>query len=394
MTHYKGVIVIDLDCDHCGVSRLPWQQGCKAWRSNRILDTFTHTLHTILKLSLPAVSTVSTPFQLRLSPPVYTRSFNSFVLHFNSDWSSLLHTRSFNSFNSISTPTISTSSYAQFQQLRSPFRLRLIFASFYVQIQRFNCISTQWSPPLPTRCFNRFSSISTQTDLRLFIRAVLTASTVLQLRLISASSWICEVSTASTAFQLKTDLRLFMNTRSFNRFNCISTHTDLRLFMNTRSINRFNCISAQDWSSPLHEYAQYHPLQLYFNSDWSIRTSSRSLKLQLLTVLGLCCDVLWLGWMCDECTLHHETFLEQLYWHLAIKLYCKTLDYIHVYNIYNIYLGWSLLCSDQFTCMSGESLPTVDDSGLFFSACMRPTSLFTSIKSFRPEVTLCVWRDV
>ena len=26
--------------------------------------------------------------------------------------------------------------------------------------------------------------------------------------------------------------------------------------------------------------------------------------------------------MCDECTWHHKTFLVQLYWHLAIKLYC------------------------------------------------------------------------
>lgn len=129
MTHYKRVIVIDLGCDHCGVSRLPWQLGCKAWRSNRTLDTFTHTLHTILKLFLPAVSTVSTPFQLRLSPPVYTRSFYSFVLHFSSYWSAPLPTCCFNRFNSISTQTISTSSYAQFQQLRSPFQLRLIFAS-------------------------------------------------------------------------------------------------------------------------------------------------------------------------------------------------------------------------------------------------------------------------
>ena len=28
--------------------------------------------------------------------------------------------------------------------------------------------------------------------------------------------------------------------------------------------------------------------------------------------------------MCDECTWHHKTFLVQLYWHLAIKLYCIT----------------------------------------------------------------------
>ena len=32
---------------------------------------------------------------------------------------------------------------------------------------------------------------------------------------------------------------------------------------------------------------------------------------------------LWLEWMCDECTRHHKTFLEQsVYWHLAIQLYC------------------------------------------------------------------------
>ena len=36
-----------------------------------------------------------------------------------------------------------------------------------------------------------------------------------------------------------------MNTRSVNRFNCISTQTDFRLFMNTHSVNRFNCISTQ-----------------------------------------------------------------------------------------------------------------------------------------------------
>ena len=34
-------------------------------------------------------------------------------------------------------------------------------------------------------------------------------------------------------------------------------------------------------------------------------------------------NVLWLEWMCDECTWHHKTFLVQsVYWHLAIKLYC------------------------------------------------------------------------
>ena len=33
-------------------------------------------------------------------------------------------------------------------------------------------------------------------------------------------------------------------------------------------------------------------------------------------------DVLWLAWMCDECTWHHKTFLMELYWLLAIKLYC------------------------------------------------------------------------
>ena len=34
-------------------------------------------------------------------------------------------------------------------------------------------------------------------------------------------------------------------------------------------------------------------------------------------------DVLWREWMCDECTWHHKTFLEQLYWHLATKMYCN-----------------------------------------------------------------------
>ena len=28
---------------------------------------------------------------------------------------------------------------------------------------------------------------------------------------------------------------------------------------------------------------------------------------------------------CDECTWHHKTFLVQLYWHLAVKLYCIVL---------------------------------------------------------------------
>ena len=37
-------------------------------------------------------------------------------------------------------------------------------------------------------------------------------------------------------------------------------------------------------------------------------------------------NVLWLEWMCDECTWHYKTFLVQsVYWHLAIKLYCKCL---------------------------------------------------------------------
>ena len=29
--------------------------------------------------------------------------------------------------------------------------------------------------------------------------------------------------------------------------------------------------------------------------------------------------------MCDECTWHYKTFLMQMYWHLAIKLYCLAL---------------------------------------------------------------------
>ena len=39
--------------------------------------------------------------------------------------------------------------------------------------------------------------------------------------------------------------------------------------------------------------------------------------------------------MCDECTWHHKTFLMQLYWYWAIKLYC----YIVLYFGYsgNIY---------------------------------------------------------
>ena len=40
-------------------------------------------------------------------------------------------------------------------------------------------------------------------------------------------------------------------------------------------------------------------------------------------MLLLLLNVLWLEWMCDDCTWHHITFLVQsLYWHLAIKLYC------------------------------------------------------------------------
>ena len=37
---------------------------------------------------------------------------------------------------------------------------------------------------------------------------------------------------------------------------------------------------------------------------------------------GVFFNVLRLVWMCDECTWHHKTFLVQLYWHLAVKLYC------------------------------------------------------------------------
>ena len=44
----------------------------------------------------------------------------------------------------------------------------------------------------------------------------------------------------------------------------------------------------------------------------------------LLYDVCCCCNliVLWLAWMCCECTWHRRTFLVQLYWHLAIKLYC------------------------------------------------------------------------
>jgi len=34
-------------------------------------------------------------------------------------------------------------------------------------------------------------------------------------------------------------------------------------------------------------------------------------------------NILWLEWLCNECTWQHKTFLVQsAYWHLAIKLYC------------------------------------------------------------------------
>ena len=43
--------------------------------------------------------------------------------------------------------------------------------------------------------------------------------------------------------------------------------------------------------------------------------------------------------MCDQCTWHHKTFLGQLYWHLAIKLYCIVRQCAELYNH----------CSSRFT---------------------------------------------
>ena len=52
-------------------------------------------------------------------------------------------------------------------------------------------------------------------------------------------------------------------------------------------------------------------------------------------LLLLYCNVLWLEWMCDECTWHHKTFLVQsVYWHLAIKLYCIVLCIVYCIVLY------------------------------------------------------------
>ena len=198
MTHHKHVIVIDLDCDHSGVSRFPWQLGSKAWRNNRTLDTVTHALHTILHLFLRAVSTVSIPFQLRLPPPLHTRNFNSFVLHFNSDRSSPLPTRSFNSLNCISAHT----------------DLRLFLPAVSTASTAFQLC------------------ISTHTDLRLFLPAVSTASTAFQLRLISGSSY--------AQFQ---PFQLYLNSDWFPPLHEYAQCQPLQLYLNS------------DWSPPLHEYA-------------------------------------------------------------------------------------------------------------------------------------------
>lgn len=43
--------------------------------------------------------------------------------------------------------------------------------------------------------------------------------------------------------------------------------------------------------------------------------------------------------MCDECTWHHNTFLMQLYWHLAIQLYCivtQVPSFLPPTTIYNL----------------------------------------------------------
>ena len=52
-------------------------------------------------------------------------------------------------------------------------------------------------------------------------------------------------------------------------------------------------------------------------------------------------NVLWLEWMCDECTWHHKTVLVQsVYWHLAIKWYCIIILNQLKPNFWRV--GWSV----------------------------------------------------
>ena len=70
--------------------------------------------------------------------------------------------------------------------------------------------------------------------------------------------------------------------------------------------------------------------------------------------------------MCDDCTWHHKTFLVQLYWHFAIKLYCIVAE-LHCFKtslarctvlLLSLWLSVSVvLCAVQVHChVSGRAL--------------------------------------
>ena len=115
-------------------------------------------------------------------------------------------------------------------------------------------------------------------------------------------------------------------------------------------------------------------------------------------------DVLWLAWMCDECTWHHKIFLVQLYWHLAIKLYGIWLElgrqnpFVYLLRGVNlVVVCWIVNASIGMTVYVGAAWPLLSSLTLLLlcTSSVSPAAYYTKciliiiIERFLLPTSLC-----
>ena len=113
----------------------------------------------------------------------------------------------------------------------------------------------------------------------------------------------------------------------------------LKIVLQDRPYGRLEglCHSFLHWWVKL-ESAFYAHVQLFFGNRSLAHSKFWFSQFQLpstcicqdLPILLLSCFIAFLVW-CLVTILHHKTFLVQLYWHLAIKLYCIVLSEIWIF---------------------------------------------------------------
>ena len=121
----------------------------------------------------------------------------------------------------------------------------------------------------------------------------------------------------------------------------------LKIVLQDRPYGRLEglCHSFLHWLVKL-ESAFYAHVQLFFGNRSLAHSKFWFSQFQLpstcicqdLPILLLSCFIAFLVW-CLVTILHHKTFLVQLYWHLAIKLYCIVLSEIWIFYILHLLPG-------------------------------------------------------